>query len=149
MRDEDAERWQFRIGVVLAFGSGILVGAYAVRDATPPAGLVCHEGTIFLPAPSPTDPNLTEEKWQEALAEFLQPPFQGATLAVPVEGIWRGVDGKFAREAVRPIVVSFPAVHLSTFRERARSLGKRLGQEAIYIRYERPTVELQRLTSEK
>jgi hypothetical protein len=98
------------------------------------------EATIYLPA------NLPD--WETALAEFFLPPFDGATLGAPLEGLWRGQDGKLGREFVRPITVSFPPQHLAEFQARARALGKRLQQEAIYIRYERPFVELQRIRTE-
>jgi hypothetical protein len=126
---------------IAAFGLGLGTGAWLFRAPALPAGLEPRwEGTIYLPSNLPG--------WEAALAEFLTPPFEGATLGTEVQGLWRGEDGKLDHEPVRPVIVSFPPAHLADFQARARALGKRLNQDAIYIRYERPLVELTRLKTD-
>lgn len=126
---------------LVTFLLGSAAGYLLPRWPTPaPSGFESRwEATLYLPAPGG---DFTEDTWKAALTEFTREPFRGATLLAPVEGWWHGDDGKVAREAVRPIVVSFASDHLPEFQARARALGKRLGQEAIYIRYERPFVQL-------
>ncbi len=131
------------VGVVL-FGLGVLVGVFAPALWAPPwpSGIDSHwEATLYLPAPVTGDSHLSDDNWKAALAEFTQ-PFGGATLIGPVEGLWHAADGTLQREAVRPVVVSFPTEKLPAFRARLEILRERLRQEAIYVRYERPLVEL-------
>src|SRR5262245_11971282 len=94
------------VGVVL-FGLGVAAGLWlpALLSPVPPGIEPRWEATIYLPVPVADDPRLNEDAWKAALAELLTEPFTGATLGVPVEGLWRGEDGRLGREAVRPVVV--------------------------------------------
>lgn len=131
------------VGVIL-FAAGVGVGLATPRywPSPLPDGVESRwEATLYLPAPVAGHPHLNDDAWKAALAEFTR-PFGGATLVGPVEGLWHAEDGKLASEAVRPVVVSFPAELLPEFKERLKALRQRLNQEALYIRYERPLVEL-------
>jgi len=131
------------VGVIL-FAAGVGVGLVAPRfwPSPLPDGVESRwEATLYLPAPVSGHPHLNDDAYKAALAEFTR-PFGGATLLSPVEGLWHGEDGKLQSEAVRPVVVSFQAALLPEFKERLTALRHRLNQEALYIRYERPLVEL-------
>jgi hypothetical protein len=43
---------------------------------------------------------------------------------------------------VRPVVVSFAPERLSDFRRSVQEVGELLGQDAVYVRFEEPRVEL-------
>jgi hypothetical protein len=105
------------------------------------------EATIYLPAPRSTaNPTgaFSQEDWNEAIG-LLVKEFEGATLGAEVEGLWRGADGKLERETIRPVIVSFDANRLDDFRRVLDEVGRRLKQEAVYARFEKPRVELRRL----
>jgi hypothetical protein len=46
------------------------------------------------------------------------------------------------REQVRPVIVSFAPGRLDEFRHAVHNVGQRLGQEAMYVRFEEPRVQL-------
>jgi hypothetical protein len=128
------------------FAVGALTGALAVRawhvspraDGLPPRRT---EATVFLPLVDNQDRPVTEERWQEVLGLFAA-DFGGATLGPELEGCWLDGDGRLRREPVRPVVVSFEPGQLARFRRTLDAVGRRLGQEAVYTRFEEPRVEL-------
>jgi|SRR5579884_117492 len=97
------------------------------------------EATVYLPVPAADTPAMKE--WDEAVAQ-LAAPFGGATLGAEAEGLWRAPDGKVVREKVRPVIISFEPNRLDEFRRLVDELGRRYKQEEVYVRYERPRVEL-------
>jgi hypothetical protein len=101
------------------------------------------EATVYLPTADNKDSPFTQKDWDEAVG-LLVNEFEGATLGAEVEGLWRGPDGKLEREKVRPVVVSFDTHRLADFRRVLDEVGRRLKQEAVYARFERPRVELRR-----
>lgn len=110
------------------------------RDANRPASR-CWEATVYLPLADNSGQPFSEETWREVLA-MLVGPFGGATLGSAQEGCWLDAHGRVHREQVRPVVISFAADRLKEFRDVVRAVGQRLGQEAMYIRFEEPRVEL-------
>jgi hypothetical protein len=110
-------------------------------DALPPPRL---EATVFLPLVDNNDRAFTDEKWQEVLGLFAD-AFGGATLGPEQEGAWRDDGGRVRREPIRLIVVSFEPGQLAEFRRVVDEAGSRLGQDAVYIRFERPHVEIRRV----
>jgi hypothetical protein len=134
------------IGVVMLI-AGIGVGRYAPAprdhasrpDDAPAARR--WEATVYLPLADNAGRPFSDGEWEEALAAFAV-PFGGATLGTPQEGCWLDPRGRVHREPVRPVVVSFAPGRLDEFRAAARAVGRLLGQEAIYVRFEEPRVEL-------
>lgn len=126
------------------FGAGLLVGGFAIHlwhihaDNGPARHL---EATVFLPLVDNHDQPLSPERWQAALKPLVA-NFGGATVGPPVEGFWHDSQGKLRREPVRPVVVSFAAARLVEFRRTLHDVGRELGQEAIYVRFEEPRIEL-------
>jgi hypothetical protein len=133
------------VGLVL-FGLGAVTGGGVVhtwsRAVTiaelPPRRL---EATIFLPLIGHADRPFTEAEWHQAV-NLLVAEFGGATLGAPQEGCWRDAEGRLQREPVRPVIVSFAPERLADFRRTIDEMGRRLGQEAIYARFEEPRIEL-------
>lgn len=126
---------------VLGGLAGLCVRGLWDPPLLPPGMESRWEATLYLPAPVAGEVHLTEDAWKSAVTEFTK-PFGGATLASTVEGIWHAENGVLQSETVRPVIVSFRAEQLGEFRERLRNLRARLRQEALYIRYERPLIEL-------
>jgi hypothetical protein len=96
---------------------------------------------VYMPLADNTGRPFPEETWQEALAALVV-PFGGATLDSPREGCWLDARGRIFREQVRPVFVSFAPERLDEFRGAVRAVGRRLGQETMYVRFEEPRVEL-------
>jgi hypothetical protein len=138
-------RRQAGIWLVL-FGLGAVTGGGAVHTwdrsvpvpELPPRHL---EATIFLPLTGHADRPFTEAEWHKAV-DLLVAEFGGATLGAPQEGCWRDSEGRLQREPVRPVIVSFEHERLADFRRTIDEVGRRLGQEAIYARFEEPRIEL-------
>jgi hypothetical protein len=140
------------IGVAV-LAVGIAVGRYTppprdcvTRPDDEPAAAArpaprCWEATVYLPLADNQGQPFSEGAWQETLA-VLVVPFGGATLGPPQEGCWLDVHGRVCREQVRPVVISFAPERLDEFRGVVRAVGRRLGQEAMYVRFEEPRVEL-------
>jgi hypothetical protein len=139
--------------VVSVLTAGIVVGRYAHPHRDAVAGPAdspsatgrpaprCWEAMVYLPLADNSGQPFTEDAWQEALAALVV-PFGGATLGTPREGCWLDARGNVCREQVRPVVISFAPERLDEFRTAVRSVGRRLGQEAMYVRFEEPRVEL-------
>src|SRR5262245_26198171 len=101
----------------------------------------CWEATVYLPLSDNQGRAFADQAWQDALA-ILVVPFGGATLGQPQEGCWLDVRRRVCREPVRPVVVSFAPHRLGEFRHAVHAVGKHLGQESMYVRFEEPRVEL-------
>ena len=132
----------------LGFALGLAVGvaatyAWHLHQAGRPGGLPPrrYEATVFLPLVDNAGHPVPEEQWQEALG-LLVTELGGATLGAPVEGCWRDAGGTVRREPVRPVVVSFEPGQLARFHRTLDAVGRRLGQESVYTRFEEPRVEL-------
>jgi hypothetical protein len=98
------------------------------------------EATLYLPAAGNDGRRFSDEAWQEAVAVLVD-RFGGATLAGEQEGWWVDRDGRLRREPVRPVVVSFDRHRLGEFRDLVREVGRRLGQDQMYVRLDEPRVE--------
>ena len=137
------------IGVVLlALGSGL--GGYAVlaweqthRQPDEPAALPprCWEAVVYLPLTDNDGKQFSEADVQGAIG-LLVNDFGGATLTDRREGYWLDANQQLRREPVRPVIVSFARERLDHFRRSVREVGRRLGQECMYVRLEEPRVEL-------
>ena len=98
------------------------------------------EATLYLPAAANDGRRFSEDAWQGAVAVLVD-HFGGATLAGEQEGWWLDRDRHVRREPVRPVVVSFERHRLGEFRDLVREVGRRLGQEEMYVRLDEPRVE--------
>jgi len=135
--------WTTLFVVSFAFGCGfaVLWLKFTTRQEAP-LPQERWEATVYLPAPAADTP-FTQQDWDEAVG-LLVKEFEGATLGAEVEGLWRGADGKLQREKVRPVIVTFDTHRLADFRRVLDEVGRRLKQEAVYARFEKPRVELRR-----
>jgi hypothetical protein len=131
--------------VWLFFGLGAVAGGtgvYAWRQVEPPADLPPRrlEATVFLPVTGNPKQPFTQNDWDNAV-DLLVSEFGGATLGPPLEGRWSD-EQRVQREQVRPVVISFERDRLPAFRRALQEVGRRLGQEAVYARYEEPRIDL-------
>jgi hypothetical protein len=133
----------FLVGMIVGGTLVFLNGGYR-RDAPPPRRL---EATIYLPTRGNSQKPFSEKDWHSAL-QLLVVEFGGATLGTPVEGYWQDSQGQLQREPVRPVIVSFEREKLARFRKVVQDVGRKLGQETIYTRFEEPRVELLPVHSE-
>lgn len=99
------------------------------------------EAAIFLPLRGNPGHPFEQAEW-DAAVNLIVAEFGGATLGAQQEGCWRDANGRLLREAVRPVTVSFEYARLADFRRVVDEMGRRLGQEAVYVRFEEPRVEL-------
>lgn len=118
-------------------GSSTVSAAVAAWN---PAPRRC-EATIYLPLVDNEGRLFPEAAWQEAMNGLIV-PFGGATLGQPQEGCWLDARQQVRCERIRPVVISFAPERLDEFRVAVHKVGKRLGQEAVYVRFEEPRVEL-------
>jgi hypothetical protein len=110
----------------------------AAVDRAPPRS---WEATVYLPLADNQGRPFTEAEWGGAL-EVLVAHFGGATLGDPHEGCWLDARRRVHREPVRPVVVSFAPRRIDEFRRAVLDVGRRLDQEAMYVRFDEPRVEL-------
>jgi hypothetical protein len=118
------------------------VGRHQVAEPSPverPARQL--EATVYVPLDDNQGRPFSADEWDAALGGLIA-RFGGATLDRPLEGFWVAPDGRVQRDRVRPMIVSFPPHRLAEFRESLDALGRRLGQEAVYVRYGEPNVEV-------
>jgi hypothetical protein len=124
------------------FVAGLVAGGAAVfwwlSSSGPPR---VWEATVLVPLVDNRGERVPPERWNNAL-EPLVDDFGGATLGPEQEGWWRDSQKQIHREPVRPVVVSFDHQRLAEFRRAVLEVGRRLGQEAIYVRLEEPRVEV-------
>jgi len=99
------------------------------------------EATIFVPVVDGEGQRFAEPDWQRAL-DILIADFGGATLGNEQEGWWLDSRKQIHREMVRPVTISFDRQRLDEFRASVREVGRRLRQEAMYVRLEEPRVEV-------
>jgi hypothetical protein len=141
-------RTDWRVATAIGFVAGLVVGVVTVYafEQLIGDGLPSHrvEATMFLPLNDNNNRPFSKEKWCEVLGLFAE-DFGGATLGPEQEGCWRDDAGQLRREPVRPVIVSFEPGLLTRFRVTLDDAGRRLGQEAVYVRYETPRVELRRV----
>jgi hypothetical protein len=139
-------RWLAPGFFLFLLGVGVGGGGVWYRSARAPATSdgppVRWEATVFLPVVANPDHPFTPQEWDDAVA-LLVKEFGGATLGTEVEGCWIDGQGRLQRERVRPVIVSFEPARLGDFRRVLDTVGRRLGQEALYTRFERPQVEVQ------
>lgn len=130
-------------GVAQTAAFGLLLAAALADRPSPPDGPAGRqwEATVYLPLADNHGWPFDEAEWQAALDELVT-AFGGATLGDPREGCWREANGRTLREWVRPVVVSFATSRLGELRAAAHAVGVRLGQEAVYVRFEEPRVEV-------
>jgi hypothetical protein len=120
-------------------GSGVAVGRYSgsFGDTAPRV----WEATVYLPLADNRGKPFDLREWEAALGVIVA-RFGGATLGHEQEGCWLDGRQRVRREPVRPVVVSFEPRRLDEFRRTVGEVGRRLGQEAVYIRFDEPRVEL-------
>jgi len=99
------------------------------------------EATIFLPLNDNQQRPFARQEWEEAINRLVR-EFGGVTLGTAQEGYYHNNKGELQHEPVRPVIVSFGPGELERFRMVADELGRQLGQEALYVRFEQPRVEL-------
>lgn len=139
---------QFGLIGAVTLTAGLFVG----RNVVPPVSAVADaadnrlaarslEATVYLPLADNAGRPFADDTWQVALAVLVE-PFGGATLGNAQEGCWLDARGRVLREPVRPVVVSFAPERLDEFRGAVRTVGRHLRQEAMYVRFEEPRVEL-------
>lgn len=136
-------------GLVL-FVAGAALGGSAMHLWNAPAGTGTETGspipksleaTILVPLADNQGRRFTNEEWQDAVG-VLTHTFGGATLGEPQEGWWVNGRRELQREPIRPVIVSFAPDRLDEFRQQVRQLGKRLGQETMYVRFEEPRIDI-------
>ena len=129
------------LGLAL-FAAGLVAGGAAVSwwlSASGPPRV--WEATVLVPLVDNRGERVPPDRWNAAL-EPLVADVGGATLGPEQEGWWRDAQRQVHREPVRPVVVSFDHQRLPDFRRAVRDVGRRLGQEAMYVRLEEPRVEV-------
>lgn len=99
------------------------------------------EAMVYMPLADNSGHPFSEEVWQGALAQLIT-RFGGATLNPAQEGCWLDERGRVQREPIRPVVVSFAPDRLPEFRDAVKSVGQKLGQEAMYVRFQERRIEL-------
>jgi hypothetical protein len=123
----------------------LAAGAALGRSVLPPAAAVPTarylEATVYLPLTDNAGRPFSDGDWDAAVAVLVD-RFGGATLGDPQEGYWVGAGNRVHRERVRPVTVGFPPGRADEFRAALRDVGRRLGQEALYVRFSDPAVEL-------
>jgi hypothetical protein len=135
-----ASLWFFLLLAGAAAG-GVAVHAWQRPSASNELPTRRLEATIFLPLRGNPGHPFEQAEW-DAAVDLIVAEFGGATLGPQLEGCWRDANGRLLREAVRPVTVSFEYPRLADFRRVVDEMGRRLGQEAVYIRFEEPRVEL-------
>jgi predicted Zn-dependent protease with MMP-like domain len=133
------------VGVLTGMGLTAL-GTAGPRSHLPGRQL---EATVYLPLVDEDGKKFSEERFDAALALFVK-PFGGATLLERREGLWHDeAHRRLVREPIRPVVVSFEASRLEEFRQAARQAGRLLDQQAIYIRFAEPGIDLLAVSPER
>jgi len=127
------------------FLAGLILGGLAVffwmrpsEDGLPPRR---WEATVYLPLADNNGKPFTEQDWNDALG-ILVTECGGATLGFRREGVWVDDRTKTRREEMRAVIVSFPHDRLDSFRRALLDAGRRLGQEAMFVRLEEPRIEI-------
>jgi hypothetical protein len=110
------------------------------EPASRPAPRRC-EATVYLPLADNQGRAFPEAEWEAALAGLVA-PFGGATLGTAREGLWLDAERRLHREWVRPVVISFDHRRLDEYRQAVRKVGRQLRQEAVYVRFEEPRIDL-------
>ena len=165
VRVPEGERWAIvdarpRVGLGLApLVVGIAVGRYTAPErgrwpalegdpaaAVDPAPPRTREATVNLPLADNRGRPFTAEEWGGALDVFVS-RFGGATLAEPGEGCWLDPNRRVLREPIRPVTVSFAPRRPDEFRCAVHDVGRRLGQEAMYVRLDETRTELIRMAT--
>lgn len=131
-----ATAW-FLLGLLAGVGAILGWQRYQARDV--PARRL--EATVYLPMTDNHGRNVSDAVWDEALG-LLVKDLGGATVGPPLDGYWRDDEGRLCREPVRPVIVSFEPSRLAQFRQTLKEVGRRLGQQVLYTRFEQPRVEL-------
>jgi hypothetical protein len=107
-------------------------------DGLPPRSL---EATVYLPLHDNRGKPFPPARLRGAI-DLLVRRFGGATLGPRRQGFWLAADKRVQAEPVQLLTVSFARDRLEEFRRAVARVGRRLGQEAIYVRFEEPRVEL-------
>jgi hypothetical protein len=149
------KRWLLGLGLLAV---GFVAGAGAVfawerwHGPPPPAAAEeapprCWEAVVYLPLTDGQGKPFPDTTVEEAVGSLVS-TFGGATLGDRRDGYWLDEHGRLRRETVRPVTISFPRERLAGFRQAVRDVGRRLGQECMYVRLEEPRVELIRSGAE-
>jgi hypothetical protein len=99
------------------------------------------EATVYLPVNDNRGKPFPPREWRAAIGVLVE-RFGGATLGDRREGFWLDAHRHIQREPVRLLTVSFDRGRLDEFRQAVHEVGKRLGQQTVYVRFEEPHVEL-------
>jgi hypothetical protein len=129
------------LGLVL-FAAGAAVGGVGVsfwphRVEAPRT----WEAIVYLPLTDNSGRRFNSEEWEQAL-DVLVTEFGGCTLGAEQEGRWLDNDQHVQREPVRPVMITFEHGRLDDFRRSIREVGRRLGQQAMYLRLQNAQVEI-------
>jgi|SRR5262249_17979277 len=130
------------IAGVLLGAAGVLLWQHAQEPASNPGAVPGRllEATIYLPLTDNQGNEFPRDEWLAAI-EVLVKEFGGATLGAKQEGFWQS-SGHVQREPVQLLTISFERQRLGRFREKVREVGRRLGQDSVYVRFEEPRIEL-------
>jgi hypothetical protein len=129
--------------VGMGLGAGGVLLVERLRDSEgviPISPARSYEATIYLPLNDNQGRPFPRDEWLAAVALVVK-EFGGATLGDRRTGFWAAAAG-VQQEPVRLLTVSFDAGRLDRFREVVRRVGARLGQQAVYVRFEEPRVEV-------
>jgi hypothetical protein len=127
----------FLAGLILG-GTGVFFWTRPSEEGLPPRR---WEATVYLPLADNDGKPFAEQDWDDALG-ILVAECGGATLGIKREGVWVDERKQTRRETVRAVIVSFPRDRLDSFRRALVEAGKRLGQQAMYVRLEEPRIEI-------
>jgi hypothetical protein len=108
------------------------------HDRELPARLL--EATVYLPLNDNQGKPFSRKQFQSAIRVLVR-QFGGATLGSRHTGFWLAADKRVQSEPVQLLTVSFPRNRLGAFRWAVGEVGRRLGQQSMYVRYEEPRVE--------
>jgi hypothetical protein len=138
------------LAVALAgFLTGIAVGAAGVWWWMPAASEApsspkpsrSWEATVYLPLNDNQGKPFARDRWAAAVAVLVR-RFGGATLGSRRQGLWLNARQRIQMEPIRLCTISFDRPRLDEFRQAMREVGRRLGQESMYVRLEEPRIEV-------
>jgi hypothetical protein len=122
------------LGVGLG-AAGVLLWQHLRRPARSLAA------TVYLPRNDNQGKRFPRKTWRGAVRVFVE-RFGGATLGGRREGYWLNSHRRVQREPIQLLTVSFEPGRLEEFRDVVRQVGRRLGQETVYVRIEERHIEL-------
>jgi hypothetical protein len=129
------------LGAVLGAVGILLWQRYQPADSAEDVPARSWEATVYLPVNDNAGRPFPQDDWNEAVGVLVR-RFGGATLGPTRQRFWLTNGRKVQSEPVRLVTVSFDRGRLGQLREAVREVGRRLGQETVYVRLEEPRIEL-------